>query len=98
MQGSVNDIVIGSLPPAYEKIKEATDELRFGMAADVDTGRLLRTLAASKPSGRFLEFGTGTGLATAWIADGLDENSSLISIDSDEVLLNVGKEYIKERR
>ena len=98
MQDSINDITIGSLPPAYEKIKEATDELRFGMASDVDTGRLLRTLAASKPSGRFLELGTGTGLATAWIADGLDESSSLISIDNDEVLLNVAQKYINDRR
>jgi len=68
------------------------------MASDLDTGRLLRTLAASKPSGRFLELGTGTGLATAWIADGLDENSSLISIDNDEVLLNVAEKYINDRR
>jgi len=98
MQGSINDIAIGSLPPAYEKIKEATDELRFGMASDIDTGRLLRTLAASKPSGRFLELGTGTGLATVWIADGLDENSSLISIDNNEALLNVAEKYINERK
>ena len=98
MQASINDIGIGSLPPAYETIKEATDELKFGMASDPDTGRLLRTLAASKPSGRFLELGTGTGLATAWIADGLDEKSSLISIDNDEVLLNVAQKYINDRR
>jgi len=98
MQASINDIAIGSLPPAYETIKEATDELGFSMASDLLTGRLLRTLAASKPSGRFLELGTGTGLATAWIADGLDENSSLISIDNDEVLLNVAQKYINDRR
>ena len=98
MEDSLNDIVIGSLPLVYEQIKEATDELGFSMASDLLTGRLLRTLAASKPSGRFLELGTGTGLATAWIADGLDENSSLISIDNDEVLLNVAQKYINDRR
>ena len=98
MQDSIHDIATGSFPPAYEKIKKATDELKFGMASDPDTGRLLRTLATSKPSGRFLELGTGTGLATAWIADGLDENSSLISIDNDEVLLNVAEKYINDRR
>ena len=98
MHYSINDIIIGSLPSAYEKIKEATDDLRFGMASDPDTGRLLRTLAASKPSGRFLELGTGTGLATAWIAEGLDDNSSLISIDNDDVLLNVAKKYINDHR
>ena len=98
MEDSLNDIVIGSLPLVYEQIKEATDELGFSMASDLLTGRLLRTLAASKPSGRFLELGTGTGLATAWIADGLDENSSLISIDNDEVLLNVAQKYINDSR
>jgi len=98
MHDSINDIAIGSLPPAYEKIKEATDELRFGMASDPDTGRLLRSLGASKPSGRFLELGTGTGLATAWIAEGLDENSSLISIDNDAALLSVAKKYIDDRK
>ena len=98
MQASINDIGIGSLPPAYESIKEATDELKFGMASDPDTGRLLRTLAASKPSGRFLELGTGTGLGAVWIADGLDEKSCLISIDNDEVLLNVAQKYINDRR
>ena len=98
MHYSINDIIIGSLPSAYEKIKEATDDLRFGMASDPDTGRLLRTLAASKPSGRFLELGTGTGLGAVWIAGGLDEKSCLISIDSDEVLLNVAQKYINDRR
>jgi len=98
MEDSVNDIVTGNLPRAYEQIKEATDELGFSMASDLLTGRLLRTLAASKPSGRFLELGTGTGLATAWIADGLDENSSLLSIDNDEVLLNVARKYFHDRK
>ena len=96
MQYGINDIVIGSLPGNYEKIKEATVELKFDMASDLETGRLLRTLAASKPSGRFLELGTGTGLATAWIADGLDKYSSLISIDNDELLLDVAGKYIKD--
>jgi predicted O-methyltransferase YrrM len=98
MEDSENDIVIGNLPHVYKQIKEATDELGFSMASDLLTGRLLRTLAASKPSGRLLELGTGTGLATAWIADGLDENSSLLSIDNDELLLNVARKYIKDRK
>jgi len=44
---------------------------------------MLRTLAASKPGGRFLELGTGTGIATAWLLEGMDERSTLISIDND---------------
>jgi predicted O-methyltransferase YrrM len=42
---------------------------------------LLHTLAASKPGGRFLELGTGTGVATAWVLDGMDSTSELFSVD-----------------
>jgi predicted O-methyltransferase YrrM len=44
---------------------------------------MLRTLAASKPTGRLLELGTGTGVATAWLLDGMDARSSLVSVDVD---------------
>jgi predicted O-methyltransferase YrrM len=64
------------------------------MASDILTCSLLRTLAASKPAGRFLELGTGTGLATSWILDGMDENSELTSIDNDPRFLNIAKEYL----
>jgi len=44
---------------------------------------MLRTLAASKPGGRFLELGTGTGVATAWLLQGMDAGSTLVSVDND---------------
>lgn len=98
MEDRINQASISQIPPGYEKIKQATDDLKFSMASDIETCSLLRTLAASKPSGRFLEFGTGTGLATIWITAGLDENSSLISIDNNESLMNVATKYINENR
>jgi predicted O-methyltransferase YrrM len=49
-------------------------------------------LAASKPGGRFLELGTGTGIGTAWIFSGMDAASTLISIDTDEELQAVAPE------
>ena len=58
------------------------------------TCSLLRTLAASKPSGKFLELGTGTGLSTAWILDGMDEDSSLISIDNDPAFLGIAERFL----
>jgi predicted O-methyltransferase YrrM len=64
------------------------------MTSEVSTCSLLKTLAASKPSGKFLELGTGTGMATAWILDGMDQNSSLISLDNDELLLNIAKDNL----
>ena len=94
MEDRINQATFSEIPPGYEKIKQATDELKFSMASDIETGSILRTLAASKPSGRFLELGAGTGLATSWIAEGLDENSSLISIDNNELLINVARKHI----
>lgn len=64
------------------------------MASDLLTGSLLRTLAASKPSGKFLELGTGTGLSTSWILDGMDSESSLISIDNDPKFLEIAERFL----
>lgn len=64
------------------------------MASDMMTCCLLRTLAATKPSGKFLELGTGTGLSTAWILDGMDRHSSLISIDNDDKIIGIAKKFL----
>ena len=94
----MNDMILADIPEIYDKIKSATDELEFNMASDLQTGSLLKTLAASKAGGRFLELGTGTGLATSWIASGMDENSSLVSIDNDKSLVDVAERHIRDER
>ena len=75
----MNDTVDYNIPVAYERIKDTTDKMQFNMASDLYTGSLLKTLAASKPAARLLELGTGTGLATAWIVEGMDEKSLLVT-------------------
>jgi predicted O-methyltransferase YrrM len=52
-------------------------------------GALLRVLAASKPGGRILELGTGTGIATTWLLDGMDKDSILVSVDNDAAMQRV---------
>lgn len=94
----MNDQIVVDIPVVYEQIKEATDELKFNMASDLQTGSLLKTLTASKPGGSFLELGTGTGLATAWLVQGMDENSSLISIDNNSLLVDIARKYINDKR
>jgi predicted O-methyltransferase YrrM len=94
----MNDKVINDLPAAYEKISEATVEMQFNMASDLQTGSLLKTLAASKSSGRFLELGTGTGLATSWLAAGMDERSYLLTIDNNSLLIDVARKYLNDNR
>ncbi|MFT3946693.1 MAG: class I SAM-dependent methyltransferase [Agriterribacter sp.] len=83
-----------SIPTAYRAIDAATKEHGFSMASDIETCSLLRTLAASKPGGRFLELGTGTGLSTSWILDGMDDKAVLVSVDNDEAVLKIAGEYL----
>lgn len=45
-------------------------------------GQLLATLAASKPGGRLLELGTGYGLGSAWLLEGMDRGARLWSVDT----------------
>jgi predicted O-methyltransferase YrrM len=86
--------VIQTRPSAYDSIKKATEALGFLQMSEISTCTLLKTLAASKPGSKFLELGTGTGLATAWILDGMDEDSTLMSLDNDETLLSIAKENL----
>lgn len=86
------------LPEFYEAIDAATKAAEFTMASDVLTCSLLRTLAASKPAGRFLELGTGTGLSTSWILDGMDDDSFLTSVDNDPNFLDIANRYLAHDR
>jgi len=81
-------------PPAYDSIKKATEACGFLQMSEISTCSLLKTLAATKPGSKFLELGTGTGLATAWILDGMDGDSSLLSLDNEETLLRIAKENL----
>jgi len=83
-------------PENYIAIDNATKISGFTMASDVLTCFFLRTLAASKPGGKFLELGTGTGLSTAWILDGMDENSTLVSIDNEVKFLEIAQRFLGE--
>lgn len=87
------------LPEAYTDIIKATTLSGFTMSSDMLTCSLLRALAASKPSGRFLEIGTGTGLSTSWIIDGMDDDSVLVSIDNDPAFLKIARSSLgKDKR
>jgi predicted O-methyltransferase YrrM len=70
-------------PRAWREIDARSRALGFDMPSEANTGAMLRLLAASKPSGRLLELGTGTGLATAWLLDGMGAGGTLVSLDND---------------
>jgi predicted O-methyltransferase YrrM len=71
-----------------------TIAMGFKMASTDATGRMLRALVAGKPGGRVLELGTGTGLATAWLLDGMDAAATLDTVDSDAACVAVARRHL----
>ena len=82
-------------PQIIDSIVTETQALGFPMASEDETGQLLRTLASSKNGGRLLELGTGTGIGTAWILDGMDAKSSLVTIDNEAKVLKVARRFLQ---
>jgi len=73
-------------PAACTRIRAALEVRGRGPVLAAKLGRLLRTLATSKPGGTFLCLGEGAGEAAAWILDGMDLSSGLVALvrESDE--------------
>ncbi len=81
-------------PAALEAILADTAAHGFTMASEPKTGALLAALAASKPGGRLLELGTGTGLGTAWLLSGMDAASHLDTIDTDPTVVAIARTHL----
>lgn len=79
------------LPPHLEDIEAATTTLGFSMASTRETGALLRALARENRVVNVLELGTGTGMATCWMLDGLGDDGHLVTVDIDPVVQQVAK-------
>ena len=81
-------------PPALVALEKARAAVGFALASEPRTGALLRTLATSKPGGQLLEIGTGTGLGTAWLLDGMDETARLTSLERDPTWHAVAQDHL----
>jgi len=57
--------------------------MRFELSSIPEIGRLLALLAASKPSGRFAEIGTGVGVGSAWVVDALGPEATFVTVELD---------------
>ncbi len=86
------------LPAALTAILRDTAAIDFTMASEPLTGSLLRVLAASKPAGRLLEIGTGTGVGTSWLLDGMDEEARLDSVDNDADAQEIARRHLAADR
>ncbi len=61
-------------------------------------GELLSTLTASKPGGQILELGTGAGLGTVRILDGMSETARLVTVELDSDLSAIAQGEIHDPR
>lgn len=83
-----------TLPSVLHGITATTEALELTMAADLLLGSLLRTLAASKPDGHFLQLGTGSGIATTWLLDGMTKGATLVSVDGDSDMTEHAQRFL----
>jgi predicted O-methyltransferase YrrM len=90
----MDDLAHVKPPSRLPAILDRTTALAFSMPSEPRTGAILRVLAASKPGGRLLELGTGTGLSTAWLLDGMDRSATLITVDIDPKTQTVAREIL----
>jgi predicted O-methyltransferase YrrM len=90
----MDDAELGSQPAALAGIVADTAALSFTMISEARVGALLAALAASKPGGRLLEIGTGTGHGTAWLLAGMDEASTLDTGDTDANVVAVAQRHL----
>ncbi len=82
------------MPAALLQIVDATRDLRFLYASNLEFGPLLRALAASKSGGRLLELGTGTGVGTSWLLDGMDASARLTSVQMNPNVQAIAKKHL----
>lgn len=69
------------IPPLAAEAEAIAKRGQWRLSSDRRTGTLLRTLAASKPGGQILEVGSGLGVGSAWLLDGMDKNARLTTLE-----------------
>lgn len=71
-----------------------TRSLGFDAACSLETAEILAILASTKPGGRLLELGTGTGLGAAHLLAGMDDSAHLTSVEMDPQLSQVARSVL----
>ena len=90
----MDDLAYIEAPAVLAAVEKKSKEIDFGMPSEALLGALLRVLAASRPAGQILELGTGTGIATAWLLAGMDNESMLVSVDNDADVQRIAAELL----
>ncbi|HVQ16193.1 MAG TPA: class I SAM-dependent methyltransferase [Vicinamibacterales bacterium] len=90
----MNDSELARTPDAFDAVVRDTEASGFTMVSEPKVGALLAALAASKPGGRLLELGTGTGHGSAWLLSGMDETARLDTVDTDAQVVAIARRHL----
>jgi predicted O-methyltransferase YrrM len=83
------------LPDLVVRALRLSLERGYVQASRTETGRLLATLAATR-SGTVAEFGTGTGVGTAWLRSGVREGTRILTAELDRSLAGAAAEIFRD--
>ncbi len=90
----MDEITFQPPPRALEAIMARTREIGFQSWCWPPVGALLRVMASLKPGGRLLEVGTGTGVGTSWLLDGMDATAQLLTVDINPVTQAIARSHL----
>jgi predicted O-methyltransferase YrrM len=83
-----------NVPPLATKAEAIAERGQWRLSSDHRTGAILRTLVASKPGGRILEVGSGLGVGSAWLLDGMDKQASLTTLEVHEKVAGICRQLL----
>ncbi|MFD0618162.1 O-methyltransferase [Paenibacillus sp. GCM10027629] len=81
-------------PASTSILVQKASEIGFIASCDELTGSFLRMIVASYTRANILELGTGVGFSTAWILEGMDQESRLTTVEMDEVCAAIAREIL----
>jgi predicted O-methyltransferase YrrM len=79
------------LPPLVSRAFDVSRRAGYVSFCRNETGRLLATLAATR-GGTLAEFGTGTGVGTAWLRSGIRDDANILSAELEPDLAHAAAE------
>ena len=83
------------LPDVVRRAFDVTRRAGYVSFCRNETGRLLATLAATR-SGTLAEFGTGTGVGTAWLRSGVRNGARILTAELDPRLAGAAAEIFED--
>jgi predicted O-methyltransferase YrrM len=90
----MDDSELKRTPDALDAVVRDTEASGFTMASEPMVGAFLAALAATKPGGRLLELGTGTGHGSAWLLSGMDSTAHLDTVDTDASVVAIARRHL----